>query len=130
MTTQIKLDFDNITEDVLVDIFRNRKFVWAYFKLTPKYVIVMRTEHGFHVYIEVEEDLDDLDLAFIQLALGDDFKRACFNWTRARLGIPNWNVLFTNSEKEFLPNLSKKVFEVIVKRGEKADVGSEKAGAE
>jgi len=115
--TKLKLDFDEIPAETLIKIFEARRFVWAYFKLTPRTLIVMRTKRGWHVYIEVKEDLDDLDIAFIQLALGDDFKRACYNWTRARLGIPNWNVLFTKSEVAYEPKLSKKLLEIIRKEG-------------
>jgi len=96
---ELKLDFDEIDAETLLKILEKRKFVWFFFQLRCKGVIVMKTKRGWHVYIKLWDDLPDLDVAFIQAVLGDDFKRACYNWSRVRTKTPNWNVLFTSNEK-------------------------------
>jgi hypothetical protein len=110
------LDFDNIDGSTLLKILEQRIFVIFYFKIHIKEVLVFETKHGWHVYIEIEEQLDDMKVLFIQTALGDDFKRACFNYTRVELKIPNWNVLYTENEK-YNKELSKKLYKIL-KKGE------------
>jgi len=110
---EIKLDFDEIDAETLLKILEKRKFVWFFFQLRCKGVIVMKTKRGWHVYIKLKDHYDDLDIAFIQIALGDDFKRACFNWSRARSKTPNWNVLFTSNEK-YSPIVTKRVKKMVM----------------
>lgn len=95
---ELKLDYDEIDEKTLFKILEKRKFVFFHFRLRPIGGIVAKTKRGWHVYIRLKDDLDDLDVAFIQAVLGDDFKRACFNWSRVRDGMKVWNVLFTENE--------------------------------
>jgi len=99
----LKLDFDNLTFEQVEDIIMNRIFVFYQFEIRPQKAIVMKTPHGYHIYIKAKTNrrLEDEDIVFIQLALGDDFKRACFNWERVRSNNGHkygWNVLFTEHE--------------------------------
>jgi len=100
-TIVLKLDFDNMTYETLKDIISNRRFVFKMFGLIPHECVVAKTQHGWHVYLEcgVKMELDNRDICVIQILLGDDFKRGCYNWMRAREDPPYaWNVLFTAHE--------------------------------
>ncbi|MEM3414953.1 MAG: hypothetical protein QXS21_05500 [Thermoproteota archaeon] len=120
MASKLMIDIDHVDDETLKKILGTRKFVIFYFKLHIEEVLVFRTKHGYHIYISVEEDLDDETTLFIQTLLGDDFKRACFNYTRVKLKIANWNVLFTENEKYDI-KLSKEIYSIL-KEGEEEEI--------
>jgi hypothetical protein len=100
--TEIKLDFDNLTEKGLLELIRSRwrflfRFGWPSFgRLRVRSVDVRRTKHGYHVRIAVKNYIGKRDLNFLQLALGSDFRRECLNLRRiiACRQMKVWNVLF------------------------------------
>ena len=103
-TYELKLDFDIEDFSTVEDILCNRApFVLREFSLSIKQVSVYRTPHGYHVIMVVEgpNRWGPRDICFIQLALGDDYKRAVFNWHRAREAIftYGWNTLFSHHER-------------------------------
>lgn len=57
-------------------------------------VELYETNKGYHVYADVEGDLDDKDLIIVQLALGSDYLRELYNLRRVKGGAKRWNVLF------------------------------------
>ena len=60
---------------------------------------VFSTRKGYHIYLEVEGDYTSFDVCFLQMALGSDYKRECYNFARFRNNLSkDWNILF---EKKF-----------------------------
>jgi len=95
--TIIKLDYDGFREtDFLLKIVKGKRFVFAHFEILVEDLKVFRTNKGFHIYIRTNKPIEDAELVFIQLALGSDYARECFNWERVKtkhMG-DKWNVLF------------------------------------
>ena len=101
----IKLDYDGFKEeDFLYKILQGKRFVLKHFSIRVLDLRVFSTVKGFHVYIDIAEPLSGEELVFVQLALGSDFARECFNWDRVKKGYmgAEWNVLF---KKKFSPYL-------------------------
>ena len=100
--TEIKLDFDNLTEKGLLELIMSRwrflfRLRWPGFgRLRVRSVDVRRTRHGYHVRIIVRNNIGKRDLNFLQLALGSDFRRECLNLRRiiACHQMRVWNVLY------------------------------------
>lgn len=113
----MKLDFDIEDFYTVKDIIANRVFVFLQLSLYPSQVFVHSTKRGYHVQILVSssEVLSDFDIAFIQALLGDDFKRATFNYQRAKQGVKGWNTLFTKNEK-YCPAYSKALQRILKRR--------------
>ena len=113
MSTTLKMDYD----------FKKgfKKFLermsTAYFllELNPLSCKVFSTKHGYHVYVTVVEDLNNLELVCVQAILGSDFKRECFNFNRVKfnpLGFKSdWNVLFNKKWNHLGELISKEVFD-------------------
>jgi len=101
----IKLDYDVAKSKakwyLRKHLFERINFVFKKFGLKYEYGAVFKTPHGLHVYMVVHGDIDELDLAFIQAVLGDDYKRAVYNYLRVKnkREAYKWNVLFSNREK-------------------------------
>ena len=110
----LMLDFDHLSYEKVEEILINRSFTLRYFCLKVEHCLVYKTLHGWHVIIHIQspEPLDDTDICFIQLALGDDYKRAIYNWPRAKAGIPGWNTLFSQYE-QYQPELSKRLTRIL-----------------
>jgi len=108
----IKLDYDGFKNiDFLLKIVKGKKFVLAHFELLVEDLKVFRTNKGFHIYMKVNKPIEDAELVFIQLALGSDYARECFNWERVKtqhMG-DNWNVLF--KKKFALDTIQKEMIE-------------------
>jgi len=100
--TEIKLDFDNLTEKRLLSLVQSRwRFLFRHDwpgvgRLRVQYVDAQRTRHGYHVRIGVKRNIGNRDLNFLQLALGSDFRRECLNLRRivACRQMKAWNVLY------------------------------------
>jgi hypothetical protein len=130
--TRILLDYDLETEESLLKrisrlwpfIFR---FEFQFGKLQLTDLEVTRTKHGWHLYLEVRNKMCDLDVVFVQLLLGSDFRRECFNYRRVQLGLRDWNFLFSekyNANNELIgweksmPELREKIMsEILVVEG-------------
>ena len=115
----IKLDLDG--KDGL-DVFLERAWIMKGFGLKTTNVMVYQTTHGYHVILELDNEIDNVKAVFMQLALGSDYRREVFNFLRIERGCLDWNVLFkekyrvnklgqkiTVSEEKYDPKLTKKV---------------------
>lgn len=65
---------------------------------------VLETKKGYHFYIYFvsERKIEDIEILYMQQALGDDYKRAGFNLIRVVEGdckTEEWNVLFIDKER-------------------------------
>lgn len=66
-------------------------------------VEVFETKRGLHIYVYASSfrSIPDEEIVVIQLALGSDYKREIFNWTRV-ISNPRpkrWNVMFKDNER-------------------------------
>jgi len=92
-------------------------FVSDMLKIFIDEVEVYETKRGIHihVYASSKRKVSDEEIVVIQLALGSDYKREIFNWTRV-ISNPRpkrWNVLFKDKEK--ITRLSK-ILTVLINR--------------
>jgi hypothetical protein len=56
----------------------------------------VKTQKGYHFWIEVLEDCNDYEIALLQLLLGDDVRRAKLNFYREQYNaFKDFNILFS-----------------------------------
>jgi len=96
-----KVDIDLILDDDLRHKFiKTRKAIIHYLGYTFVAYREKDTEHGFHFWFTVAEDLTARELAELQFLLGDDVKRCAFNFLRESAGVFNhFNALFSEKLK-------------------------------
>jgi len=100
------VDIDYKPKDLqkFVDEFVSKlEFVGDILRIYFDEVEVYETVKGIHIYIYAssERKISDGEIVVIQLALGSDYKRELFNWTRV-ISNPKpkrWNVLFKSRER-------------------------------
>ena len=97
--TKVKLDYDDHPPfPGCLPLFRGLRHL----VLSPRSLRISRSRHnGVHCEIEVEGFLDAASLCFVQLFLGSDGNRECFNFLRARqlskvsrFWQKRWNILY------------------------------------
>lgn len=91
----IKLDFDKPSYP---NTFFERMWVLDRLNIDIQRILIRRTPHGYHIKIEIRQDLDDIDILILQLLLGSDYRREFFNYQRIKAGVKNWNILFDKKE--------------------------------
>ena len=107
--TTIKLDIDEKPKKLrvfcneMIDRFTFFMQIYEY-NFWLKSIKVRETVKGYHFYINVltNRKLKDVEIIYIQLALGSDYKREGFNMIRSAEGntkIEDWNMLFIDKEK-------------------------------
>jgi len=103
-TFLIDIDYKPTNPNKFAEEFTNKiKFVEDILKIFVEEVEVFETKKGIHVYVYAssERKISDEEIVVIQLALGSDYKREIFNWSRV-ISNPkpkHWNVLFKSKEK-------------------------------
>lgn len=61
---------------------------------------VRETQHGYHVWFEIAENITSIELCVLQFLLGDDTKRVKFNFLRLRAKVfHEFNALFSKKLK-------------------------------
>jgi len=91
----LKIDLDfKPPKDWMKEWIKTRKFLLKKLGYKPKYIEVFETERGMHIYIKIDEKLDDMEINKLQFLLGDDCTRVKINMWRIERGIPHWNKLF------------------------------------
>lgn len=95
MTTEIKLDYDKILSKDVCLIFEHRAWLIKYFEVER--IRAFSTKRGYHVRIDIKEELDDRDVILLQMLMGSDIHREIYNFLRQHDGdlIENWNKLYT-----------------------------------
>jgi hypothetical protein len=97
---KLLMDYDFRSEENLLKFISRIwpfiwRFEWHFGRLQLHEVEIRKTEHGWHFYVTLQQQLKPEDIAYLQLALGSDYKRECFNWRRVRLKLfKDWNVLY------------------------------------
>ena len=95
MTTEIKLDYDQITTRDIQLIFHHRGWLIKYYGIVSKEAT--QTTNGYHILIIVEADLDPRDVLLLQILMGSDIQRDIYNFIRHTNGeaLKNWSRLYT-----------------------------------
>ena len=100
----LKLDYDNISFRNIRNIYKkNNKWIIYFFKLKVLSIKVFTTKRGYHIYIDVNNRLNNQDIVFLQLALSSDFMRECYYWKRIKYPVlprRQWNILFFRKKYE------------------------------
>lgn len=107
--TKIKLDIDEKPDKLRVFckemVDRFTFFIKIYeHNLWLRSLKVRETKKGYHFYLTVltNRKLKDVEIIYMQLALGSDYMREGFNMIRSAEGntsIDIWNMLFIDKEK-------------------------------
>ena len=101
--TDIKLDIDDKHgpfsrgERLAFQIPAIRKMTGIFLYLDS----VTETAHGYHVRLHTAVTLEDYEIIILQLMLGSDWARECWNYGRVLNGesMNEWNVLFEKKWK-------------------------------
>jgi hypothetical protein len=95
MTSEIKLDYDNITTRDIQLIFEHRGWLIKYFGILKVQSFI--TDRGYHVLIVIERDLPPEDVLLLQILMGSDIQRDIYNFIRHCDGdiLKNWSRLYT-----------------------------------
>ena len=120
----LKLDLDGKNG---LDIFLQRMWIMKYLGLKPIDVKVYHTTNGYHLYLTLDNEIDNIKAIFMQLALGSDYRREVCNLLRIERGCKDWNILFKAkykvnqlgqrikvSEERYDPQLSQKVLDLLL----------------
>ena len=95
--TVIKLDIDyKMNKQLLKEFIETRLGLLALMNYHIEDYNYTKTKHGYHFWFKIIEQLTEQRLAEIQFLLGDDIRRAKFNFMRAKINAFNeFNILFS-----------------------------------
>ena len=105
-TLKIDLDVPFLTEGDLYLWIETRTAILNRLNLLLDEWNYAKTKHGWHFWFKIRarRSLTDRELALLQLLLGDDHRRACFNLVRAEAGsFKVFNVLFSKKLRKKWP---------------------------
>ena len=93
MEMELKIDIDKKDKREFMERFTA---FYRYFKPRVVSYDIRETRKGYHVRLTVDFpfDFNDVDIVFLQLLLGSDWKRELLNYFRIKNKISSWNVLF------------------------------------
>jgi len=103
-TFLIDIDYKPENPSKFVEEFVNKLiFIEDILKVFTDEIEVYETRRGIHIYVYAssKRKISDEEIVVIQLALGSDYKREIFNWSRV-ISNPRpkrWNVLFKGKER-------------------------------
>ena len=120
----LKLDLDGKNG---LDVFLERMWIMKYMGLKVVDVRCSQTTNGWHLELDLDNEIDDLKAIIMQLALGSDYRREVCNLLKVERGCRNWNTLFRRkyrinklgervqvSEEKPDPELSRKILDLLV----------------
>jgi len=95
--TIIKLDVDyKMNKQLLREFIETRLGLLALMNYHVEDYNYAKTKHGYHFWFRITEQLTEQKLAEIQFLLGDDIRRARFNFMRAEINaFHEFNILFS-----------------------------------
>jgi len=95
--TVIKLDIDyKMSKQLLKEFIVTRLGLLALMNYHIVDYNYAKTKHGYHFWFKIIEQLTEQRLAEIQFLLGDDIRRARFNFMRAKINaFHEFNILFS-----------------------------------
>ncbi|RLG54494.1 MAG: hypothetical protein DRO00_01170 [Thermoproteota archaeon] len=119
----LKLDLDGKNG---LDVFLERAWIMKYMGLKVVAVRCSHTTNGYHLELDLDNEIDDIKAVFMQLALGSDYRREVCNLLRIERGCKDWNILFKRkfkinklgqrvkvSEEKYDPELSQKILDIL-----------------
>jgi len=119
----LKLDLDGKNG---LDNFLDRRWIMKYMGLKVVAARCSHTVNGWHLELDLDNEIDDVKAIFMQLALGSDYRREVCNLLRIERGCENWNNLFKRkfkinelgmrvqvSEEKPDPGLSQKIMDLM-----------------
>ncbi len=100
----LKIDCDTHRHNPIQRFNFRAKYLMQYFpEFIPMKVMVYKTKKGFHFYIYILNKIyfavNKNDVVLIQLILGSDWLRELRNLHRISEGDTNWNILFSEKDK-------------------------------
>ena len=120
----LKLDLDGKNG---LDTFLDRMWIMKYLGLKVIDAKVYHTTNGYHLVLELDNEIDNIKAILIQCILGDDYRRAACLLMRVERGCKDWNVLFKTkykinklgqrvkvSEEKYDPDLSQKILDLLI----------------
>jgi hypothetical protein len=112
-----KTDLDFKPDPLLLrNYVQTRKAIIVCEGYTPVKVRYVETQHGFHFWWHIEEELTDEDLVVLQFLLGDDLRRTEYNILRLQAKVFNdFNCLFSKKIKKRTTGVRKFIFRLLAK---------------
>jgi hypothetical protein len=103
VSAALRLDFDGpFTGPMMSRIYAVLRTV----KIVPSWIRVDRTRRGYHVTVAVRQRIAPLGIVALQAAMGSDWRREAFNFSRARkwkqldaFWRGRWNVLYETHDR-------------------------------
>ena len=101
----LKIDYDTHRHNPIQRFNFRAKYLMQYFpQVSPMKVMVYRTKKGFHFYVyiknrKVVQNSPITEIVFVQLVLGSDWLRELRNMYRISKGDADWNILFSDKDK-------------------------------
>jgi len=98
----LKVDIDiKMNKRLLREFIETRRVILSYLGYNVRSIVAQETEHGYHFWIDIEDHVDQKRKAELQFLLGDDQRRARYNFLRAELqAFDTFNALFSEKIKE------------------------------
>lgn len=87
----IKLDLDS--QEALNE-FMNRVWIIKNLGLKIEKLECYETNHGYHIYLYLDNILTNFDILMIESLLGSDFRKQLYGYLKVKNGTKNWDVLF------------------------------------
>ena len=102
----LKIDYDSHRHNPIQRFNFRAKYLLKYFPLmSPIKVMVYRTRKGYHFYVYLNHNVknpkkgNDAETVVCQLILGSDWLRELRNIYRISMSDENWNILFSEKDK-------------------------------
>ncbi len=93
----LKIDWDGEEDQ---DFENKLKSILRIYHLTEAKVEKYKTKHGYHLYIEFNKKIPEIEMVLLQCLLGSDNFRELYNLERVKNKNRGWNVLFKVKKKE------------------------------
>ena len=97
----LKIDCDTHRYNPIKRFNFRAKYLMRYFPdFSPMKVVVYKTKKGYHFYVYLTKKFFlSEDMVLIQLILGSDWLRELRNLSRISKGDADWNLLFSEKDK-------------------------------
>ena len=97
----LKIDYDSHRHNPIQRFNFRAKYLMQYYpQFSPMKVMVYRTKKGYHFYVYANiKNWNDVFKPMLQLILGSDWLRELRNIHRIGKGDTDWNILFSEKDK-------------------------------
>ncbi|MHA1400314.1 MAG: hypothetical protein ACTSQE_08195 [Candidatus Heimdallarchaeaceae archaeon] len=124
MENKVEKAILKIDLDCHINVFLERMWLMKYLGLDVEKIEVYKTNQGYHLYIYTLNTLNKLEILLFEQILGDDNRRAAYNYLRIKSNAVNFDPLYCRkyklnklgeieqvSEEKYLPELTEKITE-------------------